>query len=86
MREQEVSDLLEEVFREVFDDGGITIHRGMTAEELEQWDSFNHVRLIVAVEERFAINFSTTEVAELKNLGELIDLIEVHLGATRRTG
>lgn len=79
MGEENISSALEDVFHDVFDDPAIAIHREMTAQEVEQWDSFNHVRLIVAVEERFEINFSTTEVADLKNVGELIDLISAHL-------
>jgi acyl carrier protein len=86
MGEQDISNALESVFHEVFDDPSITIHRDMTAQELQQWDSFNHVRLIVAVEECFEINFSTTEVADLKNVGELIDLISSHLARNRRAG
>jgi acyl carrier protein len=83
MSEQDVSSVLEEVFREVFDDGRIALRREMTADDLDQWDSFNHVRLIVAVEERFGISFSTTEVADLQNVGELIDLIGIRIGGTR---
>jgi acyl carrier protein len=79
MEDQDIHGALERVFHEVFDDATISIYPEMSAREIEQWDSFNHVRLIVAVEERFNVNFSTTEVAELKNVGELIVLIRIHL-------
>ena len=71
--------VLEEIFQETFDNPDIKISPNMTSSDLVAWDSFNHVRLIVAIEERFAINFSTTEIADLKNVGELIDLIDRHL-------
>ena len=74
---------LEEVFRETFDDGSIHVSREMTAADLKEWDSFNHVRLIVAIEERFGINFSTTEIADLQNVGELMDLVIAHVEARR---
>jgi acyl carrier protein len=69
---------LQEVFQETFDDSAIVISREMTASDLAEWDSFNHVRLIVAVEERFKINFSTSDIADLKNVGDLMDLIIAH--------
>ena len=56
-----------------------TFTRDMTASDVEGWDSFNHVRLIVAAEEKFNISLSTVEVADLRNVGELIDLIGSHV-------
>jgi acyl carrier protein len=79
--EHDITRVLASVFNEVFDDPRIAIRRDLSAHNVDGWDSFNHVRLIVAVEERFGVGFSTTEVAELTNVGELIDLISNHLGA-----
>ena len=78
MNKDELAAALQEVFHETFDDPAIEISREMTALDLEEWDSFNHVRLIVAIEERFRINFSTSEIADLKNVGDLMDLIMAH--------
>lgn len=75
MNNDELTATLQEVFHETFDDPAIKINREMTASDLKEWDSFNHVRLIVAIEERFGINFSTSEVADLKTVGDLMDLI-----------
>jgi acyl carrier protein len=72
------------IFHEIFDDPTIIIRRDLTADGVEDWDSVNHVRLIVAIEERFGISFSTAEVAELTDVGELIDLILIHLTSQRR--
>jgi acyl carrier protein len=69
---------LDGVFNEIFDKP-IALRRELTAKDVDGWDSFNHVRLIVVVEERFGISFSTTEVAELRNVGALIDLIASRL-------
>jgi acyl carrier protein len=80
----DIAEKLQDVFREVFDDPRITIHREMVAHDLKDWDSFNHVRLIVGVEECFGVNFSTDEVADLRNVGELIDLIGFHLNGERK--
>jgi acyl carrier protein len=74
-----IQSVLQEVFQDVFDDPSIVITRATTARDVEGWDSFNHVRLIVAVEEKFKIGLSTAEVADLRNVGELIDLIGSHV-------
>lgn len=84
MTEDAISRELTGIFHEVFDDPTISIRRDLTAYNVKDWDSFNHVRLIVTIEERFGISFTTTEVAELTNVGELIDLISNHLTSQLR--
>jgi len=66
---------LNEVFQDVFDDDELTVTRSTTAQEVEGWDSLMHVTLMVNVEKTFGIRFTSSEVASLKNVGELIDLI-----------
>lgn len=72
--------VLQEVFRDVFDDDEIVITDETTADDIDAWDSLTHVQLIVAVEEKFNIKFSTVEVMKLKNVGEFIKLIDRKLG------
>ncbi len=67
---------LTEIFHEIFDDDTIEIHDEMTAAEVEEWDSLNHINLIVAVERSFAVKFTTTEVGNLANIGEFIALLK----------
>jgi acyl carrier protein len=66
---------LTRVFAEVFDDDAIVLTPTTTAEDVDGWDSLNHIRLIVSVEKAFQIKFSTPEIAKLKNVGELVALI-----------
>ena len=66
---------LQEVFRDVFDDEEIELRDGMTAADIEDWDSLAHIQLIVAAEKAFGVKFSTAEVGRLKNVGEFIALI-----------
>lgn len=66
---------LTRVFAEVFDDDAIVLTPPTTAEDVDGWDSLNHIRLIVSVEKAFQIKFSTPEIAKLKNVGELVALI-----------
>jgi acyl carrier protein len=65
----------QEVFRDVFDDDDLTIVPTTTAGDVEGWDSLMHVTLIVNIEKAFNIRFNSSEVASLKNVGELLDLL-----------
>lgn len=70
-----VTDRVLDVFREIFDDPDLNLSRETTASEVPNWDSMMHVSLMLAMERRFGIRFSSSEVANLKNVGELEDLI-----------
>ncbi len=67
---------LQDIFRDLFDDDDIEIHAGTTAADIKGWDSLNNVRLVVMIEKHFGIRFSTGEVVSLKDVGELLTLIE----------
>ena len=73
-------DDVQAIFRDVFEDDGMVIADQMTADDVERWDSLEHINLIVAVEKQFGIRFTTAEMANLKspdqNVGTFIDLID----------
>ena len=71
-----VRDKLNGIFQEVFKDESIQIKPGMTANDIEGWDSFSHVTLIVAIEIRFNIKFSLKETLSFKDIGDLMRCIE----------
>lgn len=75
MSRDEVFEQLNEIFRDVFDDEDITVHDKTTADDIEDWDSLEHINLIVAVEEAFDIKFSMGTVVSMENVGELADNI-----------
>ena len=66
---------LNRVFQQVFDDDELQIDRQTSAKDVEGWDSLMHVTLIVNVEKAFNVKFSSSEVAALKDVGDLLDLI-----------
>jgi acyl carrier protein len=67
---------LEEVFREVFDDDEIQLTTETTADDIEGWDSLSHVNLIIAVEMKFDIEFSQSEIRSFSNVSEMAKCIE----------
>ena len=75
MTREEVFERLSEVFREVFDDQDIVLSDATTAEDIEDWDSFEHINLIVAVEEEFSFKIPMGKVVTMKNVGEMVDII-----------
>lgn len=69
-------DRLNLIFCEVFDDDDIKIVPGMTANDVDGWDSLSHVNLIVTIETKFNIRFSQKELLKQKNIADLIADIE----------
>ena len=66
---------LNNVFRDVFDDDTISVSDNTTSKDIPDWDSLEHINLIVAVEQEFGIKFNMGEVTTMKNVGEMVDII-----------
>ena len=75
MTHAEVLDALTNVFRDVFDDNSIVINDQTTANDIEDWDSLEHINLIEAVEKEFNMRFQMREVSGMKNVGEMVKII-----------
>lgn len=67
---------LTQIFRDVFDDDDIVISPETVAEDILEWDSLSNIQLLVAIEKAFSgVKFNTGEVANLKNVGEMVEII-----------
>ncbi len=75
MGREEVFETLNGVFRDVFDDETITVNDKTTADDIEDWDSLEHINLMAAVESEFGIKFSMGQIMTMKNVGEMVDII-----------
>lgn len=75
MSKDEIFEKLNEVFRDVFDDEDITVDENTTADDIEDWDSLEHINLMAAVESEFGIKFSMGQVVTMKNVGEMAEII-----------
>jgi acyl carrier protein len=84
MQQQDIYVQLTTIFHDLFDDDSIVLSPGLTAADVPEWDSFNHINLIVAVESRFGIKFQTAELESMHNVGHLADLIQSKLAAQGR--
>ncbi len=79
MDRQKIFERLNEIFRDVFDDQGITVGEKTTAADIEGWDSLTHITLLNAVEDEFDFSFNMKEVVKLKNVGDMVDIIEAEV-------
>jgi acyl carrier protein len=72
---------IQEIFRDIWDDNSLVITRDSNASNVEGWDSLAHVNLITAIEGRYKVKFALGERQELKNVGDLVDLLQKKLAA-----
>lgn len=84
MQQQDIYAQLTNIFHDLFDDDSIVLKPGLTAAEVPEWDSFNHINLIVAIEARFGVKFQTAELESMQTVGHLADLIQSKLAAQGR--
>lgn len=75
MDTNEIYSRLNRVFQDVFDDDSITVTPSTTADDIEDWDSLEHITLISAVEKEFKVKFKMGEISSMKNVGEMADII-----------
>lgn len=76
MNRAEILQKVNEIFRDVFDDDSLVIVESTTAEDIEDWDSLTHITLISEIEEAFSMRFSMKDVLGMKNVGEMLDILE----------
>jgi len=67
------------IFREVFDDDTLVATPTLVAAGVFGWDSLAHLRLILAVERTFEVDFAVSEMSSLENVAELATLIQSKL-------
>ena len=76
MNEELILNRIKQVFREVFADENIEINPSTSAEDIEEWDSLNHIQLVLSIEKTLNVRFKTGEIQSLKDVGEMVVLLE----------
>jgi acyl carrier protein len=79
VNEVEIYAKLKDVFSDVFDDEEIQLSPTLTAKDIDGWDSLTHIRLMLTIEKAFKVKFSTSEIGNLKNVGDLVALIQARM-------
>ena len=76
MDEAKIYERLTRIFQDIFDDDLIFVTPELSGKDVDGWDSLSHIRLMLTVERAFKIKFSTSEIGNLKNVGDLVALIK----------
>jgi acyl carrier protein len=77
----EVLGTVNEIFIDVLENDSIVVKYETTADDIEEWDSLNHIALVVAIEKKFGIQFTAKEIQDFKNVGEMCEGIILKLQA-----
>ena len=64
------------VFVDTLDNEDVVVDETTTASDVDEWDSLTHIQLVVAIEKKFAIRFTSKEIQSWANVGEMIDCIQ----------
>ena len=75
MTHEAILEKLNEIFQDIFDDDSLVITETTTANDVEDWDSIEHINLIDAVEKEFGMKFKMQEVSGRTNVGEMVQII-----------
>ena len=76
MEKEVIMQRLVQIFKDVFDLDDVVLTPDTTADDIEEWDSLEHINLISAVESSFKMKFKMKEISTMKNVGEMISIIE----------
>jgi acyl carrier protein len=60
---------LEDLFAKVLRVSAEKLSDDSSPDSLKKWNSFNHLQLIVAMEEAYGVKFTTSEIESVKTLG-----------------
>jgi acyl carrier protein len=75
MNKEEILKIVNEIFVDVLDNLNVVIDLNTTANDVEDWDSLNHIQLVVAIEKRFNVRFKSNEIRNWENVNEMIESI-----------
>jgi acyl carrier protein len=80
MNEMDILEKIQPIFRAIFDDEDLAVTVQTTAADVEDWDSFAQMQIVMGIEAMFGIGFSTDEVTEFGNVGDVVRTIKKHIG------
>ncbi len=75
MEQTEVLKQINDIFIDILDIDNLVITTETTANDIDEWDSLTHIQIVVAMEKKFKIRFTTAEIQGWKNVGEMVNTI-----------
>jgi len=81
MNKEEITTKVQDIFRDVFQKPDLQIHPELTANDVDKWDSLTHLTMIAKVEEVFGFRFKLKEMVKMKNVGDMLAIINEKMNA-----
>ena len=75
MDKNQILDAVQNIFRDNFDDDTLVITPATSAQDIEDWDSLEQIKLLTAMEKKFGIKFKLEDVRNLNSVGDILELI-----------
>jgi acyl carrier protein len=75
MNREEIFAKVQDIFRDIFDDESLIINDATNADDIDEWDSLNHINLVNAIEKEYSIKFALGELELLKDVGAMVDMM-----------
>ena len=75
MTREQMLEKVESIFRDIFDEDELTVVDSTNSDDIEDWDSLNHINLVTSIERAFEIKFTLEELTNLADVGAMIDLM-----------
>jgi acyl carrier protein len=72
MTDQEILAKFTSILRSLLLDDSIVLTMEMQREEVPNWDSFNYINFIVAVEIEFGVKFKVADIESFANVGAIV--------------
>ena len=72
MKNEQIITVLQEIFQEILDEENVVLSDETTANDIEGWDSLTHIQLVVSIEKKFNVKFSSKEILSWKNVAEMV--------------
>tara|TARA_B110000046_G_scaffold157650_1_gene169116 strand:+ start:5392 stop:5631 length:240 start_codon:yes stop_codon:yes gene_type:complete len=76
MDKKEILNQVQEIFRDQLDDEYLVLKSETTAMDVDEWDSLNHLMLVVGIEKHFNLKFTSKEIISLTNIGDIVNCID----------
>ena len=67
---------LTDIFRTLFNDPDLVLRDELVATDVPGWDSFNHVNLMIIIEQEFGVKFTNEEVVKMQNVADLKNVLK----------
>lgn len=76
MNQDEIMVRLQGIFKDVFGDDELIINVTTSPNDIDDWDSLEHINLIAAIEADFHVRFNMEEIGKLQNVGDMLVVLK----------